>query len=457
MKKAIYTLGILALASLSVASCHKTLTPEDEPQEGKLVTVTFIADSQGTKSGILNEGTSTVSYKWTENDTQTIRLYTVSGGTLSRVDDITTQISSDGVQMTITATVAEGSTVRAILASSYNLSEGEIYLQSGQSPTASSFYQNGDVLISDDEVVTPGRTEFSLIFHRKVVISKMTLTGLPSGEKIQQVIITSKNSGKMMAGTMPLAGGDWTGTGAALNITLDPGIAFPEGSVPVYFTSIPNDDVPLNIKVYTNLNVYEKDLSGTVSFKLGQFTKFSVALPQGTPLVADAYTWEMAEGDLSGTSYGGLRMFNEKGTPAMNWLSLWMSVSNGTYPYVWDSGKGIKIGTDDIPCSKYLLASNGDPVNIQSVRVCFSGSGNLSVKAGAFETSMTCNGRDIVPGTADPIYYTFTCDDFLRGPVRIFVDDATGPFYIKSVEFNPTYSRGTAGQDDTVNGYGTSF
>ena len=457
MKKAIYTLGILALASLSVASCHKTLTPEDEPQEGKLVTVTFIADSQGTKSGILDEGTSTVSYKWTNDDTGSIRLYTVSGGTLSRVDDITTQISSDGVQMTITATVAEGSTVRAILANSYNLSEGEIYLQSGQSPTASSFYPNADVLISDDEVVTPGRTEFSLIFHRKVVVSKMTLTGLPSGEKIQQVIITSKNSGKMMAGTMPLAGGGWTGTGAALNITLDPGIAFPEGSVPVYFTSIPNDDVPLNIKVYTNLNVYEKDLSGTVSFKLGQFTKFSVALPQGTPMVADAYTWEMAEGDVAGTSYGGIKMINEKGTPAMNWISLWMSVSNGTYPYGWDSGKGIKIGTDDNPCSKYLLTSNGDPVNIQSVRVCFSGSGNLSVKAGAFETPMTCGGRDIVPGTADPIYYTFTCDDFLRGPVKIFVDDATGPFYIKSVEFNPTYSRGTAGQDDTVNGYGTSF
>lgn len=115
-----------------------------------------------------------------------IRLFTVSEGTLTEVGGSTARISQDGTQLAITATVAEGSTVRAVLASSYNLSEGEIYLQSGQSPTASSFYQNGDVLISDDEVVTPG------------------------------------------------------------------------------------DDVPLSIKVYTNLNVYEKDLSGTVSFKLGR-------------------------------------------------------------------------------------------------------------------------------------------------------------------------------------------
>ena len=454
MKKAIYTLGILALASLSVASCHKTLTPENE-QEGKLVTVTFIADSQGTKSGILDEGTSTVSYKWTENDARIIRLFTVSEGTLTEVEGSTARISQDGIQLAITATVAEGSTVRAILANSYSLSEGLIYSQNGQSPTASSFASTADVLFSDDEVVTPGRTEFSLIFHRKVVVSKMTLTGLPSGEKIQQVIITSKNSAKKMVGTLPMSGGSWTGTGEALNITFDPESASPEGSVPVYFTSIPNDDVPLNIKVYTNLNVYDKDLSGTVSFKLGQFTKFSVALPQGTPLAPDAYSWEMAEGDLSGNEFGTLKIFSEKGTPAMNWISLWLGASTSVYG--WDSNKGIQVGTADVPCSSFMLGTNDDPVIIHSVRVCFSGSGDLSVKAGSFETPMSYNGQSSAPGTSDPVYYTFTCDDFLRGPVRIFVNGATGPFYFKSVEFNPTYSRGTAGQDDTVYGYGTSF
>lgn len=471
MRKAIYTLGILALTGLSFASCKKNLTP-DVVQEGKLVTVTFVAESPNTKTGILDEGTSAVLYKWTANDVGSLYLFTVGAdNTLTRVEGISAEIKDEGRLMTITATVPEGSTVRAVLNAFYTSSEGTLYLPNSQVPEINSFDPGGDLLISDDEVVTSGMTEASLIFHRKTVVCRMDLNGLAQGEKLLQVVLSSKTTGKQISGFWSLAGNGWQGQETPLTLTIKSAVGAQEGSIPVYFTAIPNENVQLHIVAYTNQNVYEKDLNGTISFNLGQFTKFSVGLSgAGVPAVTETYTWMTANGDIAkndgngnNTEFGNIKTYKGKGSPARDWYSVYNYQGGiGTPAYGWDSSKGISFGSTEQPCTSILFVNDDSSYYVQSVRVCLSGTAaqglTLRVVAGYDETPLLCDRQETVTATATPAYYTFTSTELLKGNVKLFIVNSTGgPFYIKSIEFNPTYNRGTAGQPDTVFDYDTQF
>ena len=462
MKKAIYTLGILALAALAFASCQKQPLPgEENTPGGKLVTVTFVANNPGTKTGILEEGETSVSYKWTED---AVRLYTVSESGLTEITNLTRSFSEDGSQLSITATVEEGSTVRAIFAYTFgrnNENVAYMYSSSTQAPSNTSVDRNADVLVSEDEVGTAGRTEFSLIFHRQVAINKMTLHGLHEGEKIRRVLISSSDASKFLVGGSPLAGNNWEGQGSLVTINYMADYeAVNEGGdyvFPVYFTTLPVEDVPLHLIVYTDKYVYEKDLNGTVSFNLGQFTKFNVGLPEGTSPVVEPYTWFMAEGDL--TSQLGILIL-DKGTPATSWLALWLESSSS--PYGWNPQKGIQIGSEDSPCAKFMLITTSFSGYLESIRVNFSSDdpSGISMEMSVYDGNLPllCGGATSVSGTTGSAYYTFTSTDLLLGQVYITIHNTSGKaFYIKSVEFNPEFSRGTAGQDDTVNAYNTGF
>ena len=463
MKKAIYTLGILALAALAFASCQKQPLPgEENTPGGKLVTVTFVANNPGTKTGILEEGETSVSYKWTED---AVRLYTVSESGLTEITNLTRSFSEDGSQLSITATVEEGSTVRAVLAGNIGPTQGVDYVYSStvQSANNNSFNQFADILVSEDEVVTAGRTEFSLVFHRKVVVSKMTLHGLHEGEKIRQVKISSSDESKYLAGRFPLAGGAWDGQSSLVTINYSTDYeSINEGDdfvFPVYFTTIPVENVPLHLIVYTDQYVYEKDLNGTVSFNLGQFTKFNVGLPEGTSPVVEPYTWLLAEGDL--TPQYGVLLFG-KGTPALDWVILWMQTPQS--PYGWVPEKGVQIGSETSPCPEFMLISSSFSGYIQSVRVnfcCDDPDGiELEMSIGDGNFPLHCGGASSVSGKTGAAYYTFTSTDLLIGGQGVYIsvhNTSEKAFYIKSVEFNPEFSRGTAGQDDTVNAYNTGF
>ena len=285
MKKTIYSLGILALTAFSFASCQKELTPEKD-REGKLVTVTFVAESTNTKSGVATEGSTSVSYKWTTDDVNNMKLFTVGEDSdgkevLTEVTDAVVTKVSD-TKLTITATLAEESVVRAYL-SEEQTSGGAPRIMAAQSPLSNSFDPVADILISEDETVSGSMPEEGLIFNRQVVINKMTLHNLVEGEKVKKVILTSDKG----------LNGHWDGSkmvansngGNKLTLLYDDFVVSSAGTFPVYFVTMPNAGHKLSIEVQTDQKIYYKTIeSTTLDFNLGEFTKFNVGLPTGTPV-----------------------------------------------------------------------------------------------------------------------------------------------------------------------------
>lgn len=278
MRKIFYTLGIIATSALAFSACQKEQEIKEEPQSGNLVTISFTAEKAGmeTRTGIAEEGSSEVSYKWTDEDASNIKLFTVDGTTLTQVASPTiTKVSDD--KLTISATVAANATYtfRAILAGAWDGNTPK--LSANQTPKSTSkFDPTADILISDDKAVTVGAEGASgdmlLTFRRQVVVNKMTLKNLPAGEKINSVAISSNKE---------LASGS-----TSLTINYNEEVIPASGEFVVYFVTTPNTGVALTVAVTTtDKNTYSKSFAEgkSIDFNLGQFTKFGVAMPQNTP------------------------------------------------------------------------------------------------------------------------------------------------------------------------------
>lgn len=295
MKKFFYTIGIIAATAFAFTACQKEQATKDELPAGKLVTISFSAEKAGvdTKTAAV-EGAKDVSYIWTDEDIANIKLFTVVDGSLeSEVASPVITKDSD-TKLTISATVAANATYtfRAILCdpSSYT-SSGDDYtarkprIKTNQSPNGTSNYDpTADILVSDDKEVTVGEEETTtgdmlLSFRRQVVVNKMTLKNLVEGEKVSKVVVKSdKNlTGYLNDGSM---------SGQSKELTLNySDIAVPaSGQFVVYFITMANAGQTLTIEVTTDKNTYSKNFTKTIDFNLGEFTKFGVSLPEGTPI-----------------------------------------------------------------------------------------------------------------------------------------------------------------------------
>ena len=61
-----------------------------------------------------------------------------------------------------------------------------------QTPTESSYDPKADILVSENPVVTESvPSKISFKFARMVAFAKMTLVGIPAGEKIEKVVFSS--------------------------------------------------------------------------------------------------------------------------------------------------------------------------------------------------------------------------------------------------------------------------
>ena len=316
MKRFIYSIGVLAVAALTAISCHKEIAPENE--SGKMVTVTFVADAATTKSAAI-ESADGVTYKWTNGDASNMKLFTVNGSSLTEVEPISVDIVSE-TKLTITASVPANSTVRAIMAKEWD-GTNPIVLSS-QSPGTDNFDPNADILISEDERVNGSMPEEGLFFDRQVVINKMTLHNLAANEKVNQVVITSTK--------------ELTGAGNTLTLNYTNATADADGIFPVYFVSKPNKDQRLTVEVHTDQFVYTKELTADVSLNLGQFTRFGVALPAGTPPETLNYV-KVTSAD--GLIDGKYLIVYEEGSLAFNGGLETLDASNNTISVVVNDNK----------------------------------------------------------------------------------------------------------------------
>ena len=289
MKKLYF--GIAVLAALSLASCKKE--QHISAPEKNLVTVTLVADKAGdeTKAAAVEEE-SKVTYEWTEADKDNLKLFAVTIGSdnkevLTEVEDPTIDVSSDNKILTITATVEENTTLRAVVAGEMT-SGNKPKIKVSQSPATDNFDPNSDVLVADDVIVS-GENELLLTFRRQAVVAKMTLKNMVAGEKVAKVVISSETN---LTGYYDYERGKMTGQNNEITLKYEDVEVGSSKEFPVYFVTMPNEGLTLTVTVKTDQYNYTKTFgNGAIDFTLGGFARFGVNMSGcGEPVDDTDYT-----------------------------------------------------------------------------------------------------------------------------------------------------------------------
>lgn len=179
-----------------------------------------------------------------------------------------------------------------------------------QTPAENSYDPATDILVSTNPVTvqgTPDKVNFT--FSRLVAFAKMTLVGIPAGEKIESVVFSSpaKPAGAVdfkvhEQGTLENA--KWYNNYEDININLGGRVA--TGEDVVWFTTVPTDlsGSEFTVTVTTDQSVYTKsvDLTGkTLNFERANIAQFRVKelvkmeKPKAYKLLTDAN--ELTVGD----------------------------------------------------------------------------------------------------------------------------------------------------------------
>lgn len=377
MKKVLF-FGIAALAALSFSSCQKEVAVEEN---NNLVTVTLRAEKAGidTRTEAVEED-SQVSFKWTAEDKENLKLFVVGkdekgNDTFTPVDRVV-NISSDYKTLTVTATVEESSTLRAVV-SGLLTDKNKPKLNPNQSPEIDNFDPNADILVADD-VTVDGLEEELLTFRRPVTINKMTLKNMVEGEKVHEITVSSDKNlvgyydGEAMAGQAPN-----TITLAYSNVIIGE-----DGQLPVYFVAIPQEGHTLTVVVKTDQYTYTKTF-GQVNFTVGKFSTFAVKLPAGDPVVSTDYSGDWVITGINGDNAFAAQAY----ASGNNLVALGVSLDADNKKITSSNVDGIKMHFEKV--------TEGDYADLYTIK---DASGNYLYAAGASANQLkgatTLDGND---------------------------------------------------------------
>lgn len=185
-----------------------------------------------------------------------------------------------------------------------------IKLPAEQTPTETGFDPNADLLLAKPETRTAQPAEgeeLNFRFKRVAAIAKMTLKGIPAGEKLAKVELTA---------SQPMAGYSRTNlkTGEIYDIgyykeetmTLTLNDRETTGEDVIWFTSLPcvfGEGDSFTVKAYTDKATYEKTVSFSTpeafKFVSGGLTRFGITGMTRTENVVDEYVLLTNVADLS--------------------------------------------------------------------------------------------------------------------------------------------------------------
>lgn len=185
-----------------------------------------------------------------------------------------------------------------------------IKLPAEQTPTETGFDPNADLLLAKPETRTAQPAEgeeLNFRFKRVAAIAKMTLKGIPAGEKLAKVELTA---------SQPMAGYSRTNlkTGEIYDIgyykeetmTLTLNDRETTGKDVIWFTSLPcvfGEGDSFTVKAYTDKATYEKTVSFSTpeafKFVSGGLTRFGITGMTRTENVVDEYVLLTNVADLS--------------------------------------------------------------------------------------------------------------------------------------------------------------
>lgn len=188
--------------------------------------------------------------------------------------------------------------------------EFRIKLPAAQTPTETGFDPNADLLLAKPETRTAQPVEgkeLNFRFKRVAAIAKMTLKGIPAGEKLAKVELTA---------SQPMAGYSRTNlkTGEIYDIgyykeetmTLTLNDRETTGKDVIWFTSLPcvfGEGDSFTVKAYTDKATYEKTVSFSApeafKFVSGGLTRFGITGMTRTENAVDEYVLLTNVADLS--------------------------------------------------------------------------------------------------------------------------------------------------------------
>ena len=282
MKKFVFTLtAIAALLSSCVKSADEQIVIE------KSATITVEALSADSRTYFEGE-----QILWAEKGEQLNIIYFANESTTRRQSATHEEytITDNCAEFTADISTTDGATkytFGAFYPYAYKSTTSSVSLTvpQEQTPTESSYDPKADILVSENPVVTetvPSKISFK--FARMVAFAKMTLVGIPAGEKIQKVTFSSASK---PAGTVEfkvheqgtLENAKWYNNYEDININLGGRTATGEDTV--WFVTVPTDlsGSSFTVTVVTDRANYTKsvDLAGkTLNFERADVAVFRV-------------------------------------------------------------------------------------------------------------------------------------------------------------------------------------
>lgn len=309
MKKIIFALSAVAL----MAGCANE--PIETPIELEKTTTVTVEVTPEQQTRTYTEGNKIY---WDATGEQLNIIYFADDNSSSRRQSATHAdytLTDNKATFTADLTATDGATKYTLgafypYAYKYSTSSISLTIPQEQTPSATSYDRKADILVSKNPVVSNGLPDkLTFEFARMVAFAKMTIKGIPAGEKIEKVVFSSsaKPAGAVEfkvheQGTLDNA--KWYNNYE--DITLNLGGREATGEDTVWFVTVPTDlsDTDFTVEVTTDKNIYTKtvDLSGkTLNFERADIAQFSVSdltiveKPKAYKLLTDAK--ELTVGD----------------------------------------------------------------------------------------------------------------------------------------------------------------
>ncbi len=282
MKKLVYTLTAI---SALLSSCVKSADEQIVVEKSSTVTIEALA----AESRTYIEGTE---IRWAERGEQLNIIYFADESTSRRQsathEDYT--LTNNCAEFTADITTTDGATKYTFgafypYAYKSTLSSVNLTVPQEQTPTESSYDPKADILVSENPVVTESvPSKISFKFARMVAFAKMTLVGIPAGEKIEKVVFSSvaKPAGAVEfkvqeQGTLENA--KWYNNYE--DITLNLGGRTATGEDVVWFVTVPTDlsGTSFTVTVATDRANYTKTVDLTdkkLTFERADVAQFRV-------------------------------------------------------------------------------------------------------------------------------------------------------------------------------------
>lgn len=441
-----------------IVSCNK---PEKITMpETDTVEMTIIAGSDETKTVLGADGAVT----WS---TTGEKLAVIEQSYVGETPSVAKATSKDGVTSDEGATMSFGVELKAKEADSFNyyalypnsayvsssntdVEKFKVALTSTQTPTATSFGPEADILVSKaviGEAAQP--TELKLQFARVIAVGKMTIKDLNTTENVKKVTFTAAGkpvTGRSYIDLTTAAGVTYGYSGQGVdNVVLDySGKTIAANGMTAYFTCWPFElaaGESFSVVVETENYTFTKDIplaeGKSLAFKVGRASAFNVNFTGIEGVKKEqTWTWTAASKEDLGTSKSYSATLNEKA---------W-TVTRSNVVYTGFSSSCIQLGSKS-GAETVTLTSNAFTGTVKSVAVeCSSYNGAHTVDITVGGTSYASKVSTDSWTTVGTVSGTGTSS----GEIVIKFNAGSRALYIKSISVTYAASGSSEGGSDPV-------